>query len=153
MPGPIEVSQPVAAPASAVWQVITDLPHWSEVVAGIDSVERLDTADGFGVGTRWRETRTMYGRTATEEMEVTAVEPGRSYTTQARNGSTLYTSVMSVQPRGDSASLLSMTFDAQAGGLLNKTLGAVVGRLMAGNVRKMMQKDLQDIARRAESLA
>jgi hypothetical protein len=45
-----------------------------------------------------------------------------------------------------------MSFDARTSGLLNKTLGAVVGRLMVGSVRKMMRKDLADVGRRAEAL-
>ncbi len=60
----------------------TDLAGAPRVVRGIDAVEVL-TPGEFGVGTRWRETRTMLGRSATEEMTVTAMEPQRSYTTEA----------------------------------------------------------------------
>ena len=43
-----------------------------------------------------------------------------------------------------------MHFDAQVSGLLNKTLGAVVGKVMEGSTRKLMQQDLADIAGAAE---
>ncbi len=153
MPGPIEVSQEVAAPAVAVWSLITDIEHSPEVISGIQSVERLDDGDSFAVGTRWRETRTMFGRSASEEMTVTAVDPGRSYTAEAQHGQVHYTSILRVAPTGDDSCVLSMHFDAEAGGFLNKTLGAVVGRLMVGSTRKLMQQDLADIAAAAEQQA
>ena len=72
----IEVSQRIEAPAEQVWAVITDLANSPQVISGIDAVEILGGPPEFGVGTRWRETRTMLGKTATEEMEVSAVDPG-----------------------------------------------------------------------------
>jgi carbon monoxide dehydrogenase subunit G len=151
MPGPIQISHDVHAPAEVVWQVITDIEHAPEFISGIESVERLDDGTGFGVGTRWRETRTMFGRTATEDMTVTAVEPGRSYTTEAHHGKAHYTSGLRVEPKGDADSVVSMHFDAEVSGLLNKTLGAVVGKLFEGSTRKAMQQDLADIAAAAEN--
>lgn len=150
MPGPIDISQDVAAPAALVWGLITDIEHSPDVISGIDSVERLDDNEGFVVGTRWRETRTMFGKSATEEMTVTAIVPGHSYTTEAQHGKAHYTSSLRVDPNGDDACVLSMHFDAEVTGLLNKTLGAVVGRIFEGSTRKLMQQDLADIAAAAE---
>ena len=150
MPGPIDISQDVAAPAALVWGLITDIEHSPDVISGIDSVQRLDDHAGFVVGTRWRETRTMFGKSASEEMTVTAIEPGRSYTTEAQHGKAHYTSSLRVEPKGEDACVLSMHFEAQVTGLLNKTLGAVVGRIFEGSTRKLMQQDLADIAAAAE---
>ena len=150
MPGPIDISQDIAAPAPVVWDLITAIEDSPHVITGIQSVERLDDGTEFGVGTRWRETRVMFGRSAQEEMTVSAVEPGRSYTTEAQHGDTHYTSTMSVVPTGGDACRLSMHFEAQTSGLLNKTLGAVVGKVMEGSTRKLMQQDLADIAEAAE---
>jgi hypothetical protein len=43
-----------------------------------------------------------------------------------------------------------MHSDAEVAGLLNKTLGAVAGKLMEGSTRRLMQQDLADIAEAAE---
>ena len=103
MPGPIDISQDVAAPAAVVWALITDIENSPDVISGIDSVQRLDDNEEFGVGTRWRETRTMFGKSASEEMTVTAVEAGRSYTTEAQHGKAHYTSSLRVEPKGEGA--------------------------------------------------
>lgn len=150
MPAPIRITQDVAAPAAVVWDLITDIEHSPEVISGIQAVQRLDDRDGFGVGTRWRETRTMFGRSASEQMTITAVDPGRSYTAEAQHGKAHYTSILRVEPTGDDTCVLSMHFDAEVDGLLNKTLGRLVGTLMAGSTRKLMQQDLADIAAAAE---
>src|SRR3712207_9171600 len=78
----VEVRRHVSAPVERVWALATDLEGAPRVVRGIEAVEVL-TPGPFGVGTRWRETRGMFGRSATEEMTVTAVEPHRSYSTDA----------------------------------------------------------------------
>lgn len=149
MPAPVFMEVPVAAPAALLWDLITDIEHAPQAISGITAVERLDGGSGFGVGTRWRETRTMFGRTATEEMTVSAVEIGRSYRTTAHNRGMTYTSQLAVAPVDETSSRLSMTFDATADGLLNRTLGAAVGRLMRSSVEKAMRQDLLDIAHAA----
>lgn len=150
MPGPIEIHQDVAAPADAVWAIITDIENAANTISGIEAVERLDAAYGFVVGTRWRETRTMFGRAATEELTVTHIDPGRSYTTAADHDTVHYESTLTVVPTGEDSSRLSMRFDARSTGFLNKTLGAVVGAVMLRSTRKLMQQDLADIAEAAE---
>lgn len=145
----IKVEREVAAPAERVWELITDLDGSVERLSGVESVERVSGPD-FGVGTRWRETRKMFGKEATEEMEVASVDPGRSYTVTARSGGANYTSVLGVEPRGQD-SLLWMSFGAEPEGLLPKLLGATVGRLFEGTTKKMIEGDLADIAAAAES--
>ena len=76
----LTVTETVAAPAARVFERATDIRSWQDTIDAIDRIEML--AEGpAGVGTRFRETRTMMGKEAREEMEVTAFEPpapGRS---------------------------------------------------------------------------
>jgi carbon monoxide dehydrogenase subunit G len=149
MPG-ISVSRDVAAPPARVWDIVTDLDRSADVISGIDSVERLDGGGAFGVGTRWRETRTMFGRQATEGMSVTAMEPGRSYTVEADSRGAHYRSTVGVEPRGADASRLSMTFAGEPSGAVAKVLAATVGRVFDRATRKALARDLDDIAAAAE---
>lgn len=139
----------VDAPIDIVWAIITDLERSPEIIGAISHVERLDSGRNFGVGTRWRETRTMFGREATEEMVITAVEPGTSYTVEADGHGAHYVSTMRLEAIGDRATKLHMTFDAQPDGLVSKVMANTVGRLMMGSTRKALERDLTDIAKAA----
>ncbi|SEK46473.1 Polyketide cyclase / dehydrase and lipid transport [Blastococcus sp. DSM 46786] len=145
----VEVRQHVAAPVQRVWQVATDLTGSPHVLRGVDAVEVL-TPEPFGVGTRWRETRTMMGRSATEEMAVTAVEPQRSYRVEAASRGAHYVSTFAVAPSADGGTDMTMTFGGRPTSNVARLLGAVTAPLGRRAVTKALQQDLDDIAAAAE---
>ncbi|MGB8022591.1 MAG: SRPBCC family protein [Candidatus Nanopelagicales bacterium] len=145
----IEVSRMVDAPARRVWRVITDVESSPGVISAIQSVDILAGPSPLAVGTRWRETRTMFGRQATEEMTVTRYEPGRSYTVAASGQGTDYESTLEVLPDGNRCTL-RMTFSAVSASAMSRVLSATVGRLFLGATRRSMEQDLSDIASAAE---
>lgn len=147
--GEMKLSRDVAAGAETVWRLATDLDRAPEVISGIQRLERLGGGD-FGVGTRWRETRVILGKEATEELEVTAVTPGHAYTVEADSRGVHYRSTMSVVPLGAGSSRLEMTFAGHPQGLGAKVLGATIGKLFEGQTRKALQRDLDDLAAAAE---
>jgi hypothetical protein len=146
----LSVSREISAPASTVWALATDLDRWVEVVSGIDGVERLDGGAGFGPGTRWRETRTLFGKQATEDIEITDVDSGRRYDTLAESHGARYHSAVQVDAIDDARSRLTMSFDAEPQSLLAKVLGVVMGPMMASASRKALERDLADLAAAAE---
>jgi uncharacterized membrane protein len=147
---PIQVSRDVNAPAEVVWKITTDLEGSVDTISAIEKVEIL-TGEDFGIGTPWRETRTMFGRQATEVMEVTEVTEGESYVTIARPDSANYRTSMSILPTGETACTLSMEFGASPKGRATRLMGATVGRVFTGAMRKALQADLDDIATAAEA--
>lgn len=144
----VTVSRHVDAPPDRVWTVLTDLEHSADVIRAIGSVE-IHTGTGFDVGTRWTETRTMLGRTASETMEVTAITPRRSYVVEADSGGTHYRSEFRIAPDGGGTTL-TMSFDGQPSGLGGKVAAATLGRLFARPTRKALAADLDDIAQASE---
>ncbi len=147
----ISCSRAIDAPADKVWAVMTNLEGFSEAINGIVSVERLDDGSGFEVGTSWRETRIMFGRTATEDMWVTKLDPGHSYVVEANSHGAEYRTTQSVEPDAEGTSVLSMSFGATPTGTVAKVMSATVGRLFANATRKAFEKDLADIAAAAEA--
>lgn len=127
---------------------MTDLDRFAGAAA-VDHIERLDDGDEFGLGTRWRETRTMFGRQASEEMIVTDFHPGRQYTTQAHNHGMKYESVVSVAET-ESGCRITMSFSAEGGSLVARLFAASIGRLFEPATRRMMAADLAAIAAAAE---
>ncbi len=144
------VSREVGASPERVWEVVTDLRGAADRISAISRVEIVDGGDEFGVGTTWRETRQMFGRETTEVMQVTAVDPGRSYTVASDSRGAHYRSVITVEPR-DGHTNLSMTFGGEPQGAISKVMAATVGRLFAGATRRAIQQDLDDIAAAAEA--
>lgn len=147
----VTVTRETTASPEQVWAVMTDIEGTTETLSGVTVIERLDGGSGFEPGLRWRETREVMGKEATEELEVTAVDPGRSYTVEADSGGTHYRSVLTVEPSASGATI-TMTFGAeQTGGRIASFLAMTVGRLFQGPTRKALQQDLDDIAATAEA--
>ena len=138
----------VATPDN-VWRVLTDLDNGASTISAIEKIERLDGGSGFDVGTTWRETRTMFGKTATEDMTVTELDPGRSYTTEARSHGAYYRSTHFVEPI-EGGSRITMAFAAQPTSPISKIFSLTIGRLFDSYTRKALAKDLTDIAAAAE---
>ncbi|WP_433662159.1 SRPBCC family protein [Nocardia sp. CA-128927] len=144
----ITVTREIAVPAERVWAVITDIDRTAEVIRGMTRLERLDGGTGFGVGTSWRETRVMLGKEATETMTVTAVVPGQSYTTEADSHGTHYRSIFTLTAQGANT-LLAMGFEGVPEGKVGR-FAAFIGKMMEGPTRRMLRRDLDDIATAAE---
>lgn len=147
----VTVARETSASPAAVWAVLTDLDRFPEVLSGVTAVARLDDGAAFEVGTRWRETRELFGREATEELEVTALDAGHRYTVEADDSGTHYHSVLAVEATGD-GSTITMTFTAEQGdGWLNRVLAQTIGRLFLRATRRALRRDLDDIAATAEA--
>lgn len=148
----VSVERRVAAPPERVWSVLTDIEHGADVISGIERIEMLSEGP-FGVGTRWRETRRMLGREATEEMWVTASETPTRYVVEAESNGTHYTSEFTLTPRGTGATSVRLTFGAEAaaGGGIKATLMKAFVALGSRAAAKALAKDLADIATSVES--
>ena len=150
----IEVSRTVESSAACVWDVAADLDAATDVISAIESVELLaGPSRPIDLGTCWRETRTMFGRSATEEMTVTDLQAGRSYTVEADGSGAHYVSVISVVSLAEDRATLTMSFRAEPQGRGSRILANTAGRLFVGATRKALQGDLDDIAAAAEHIA
>ncbi|MFJ8536432.1 SRPBCC family protein [Streptomyces sp. NPDC093591] len=145
----VVVERRIAAGQGRVWEAMTDLGGMADVISGVTRVEVL-TEGGFGVGTRWRETRRMFGKEATEEMWVTACEPPERYVVEAESHGSHYVSEWLLRPDGASATTVRMTFTAVASGGVTRLLARIMGGVGARAVSKAVAKDLDDIAAAVE---
>lgn len=147
----VTVSRTVAAPVETVWAVATDLAAAPETLSGVARVEVLE-GETFGVGTRWRETRTMMGREATEEMVVTAAAVPSSYTVEADNHGVHYASTFAFAALGADRTEATMTFAGTPTEPQNPLM-KLMGRFGMRMVRRTLEQDLADLARAAEARA
>lgn len=148
----VVVERRIAASPGRVWESITDLRDMPRVLSGVQKVEVL-TEGGFGVGTRWRETRKMLGKEATEEMTVTECVPPDRYVTVAESHGMHYVSELTLKADGG-ATTLRMAFSARpAAGRTPGFVARLLARFGAKAVAKALAKDLSEIANAVESHA
>ncbi len=131
----------------AVFRAGTDFANMADHIDGITKVEMLTQGD-VGVGTKFKETRKMMGKEATEEMEVTAFDPPRSYTLEADSCGARFTSTFVLTPKDDGTHVaLNISSKAQS---CMAIAFAPLGFLMKGTMKKMIQKDLDNLKRNVE---
>ncbi|MBT2421588.1 SRPBCC family protein [Streptomyces sp. ISL-22] len=145
----VVVERRIAVGQGPVWEALTDLAGMERVLSGVSKVEII-TEGAFGVGTRWRETRRMFGKEATEEMWVTACEPPDRYVVEAESHGTHYVSEWLLRADGPSATTVRMTFTAVPPGGVMGLLARILGGVGARAVSQAVARDLDDIAAAVE---
>jgi hypothetical protein len=144
----LSIQRDVAAPPERVFAVASDLRGAPGRIRAITKLEVL-TDGPVRVGTRFRETRKMFKREATEEMEVVAMDAPRSYAFGCESCGCRYRMEMRFVPKG-SGTEMQMRFQAEPLTFFAK----VMGLLMKPMAKKMMSgcsRDLDDIAAHAEA--
>ena len=136
------VDRHIAAPPDVVFARASDFRRATETVAAIVKMDIL-TSGPVGVGTRFRETRVLFGREATEEMTVTTFEPPRRYTLSAESHGSRYHTELSFVPDGQ-GTRMTMTFQGTPVTLMARVM-SVLMRPMMKSAAKMCAKDLDDI--------
>jgi uncharacterized protein YndB with AHSA1/START domain len=138
----VTVSSQIDAPISRVFDAFTDVEHAPGRVSGIRSIEML-TRRRFGLGTRWQETREMFGRPDTAEMEVTAFDRYRTYTISHQKGGVRIDTAFSFESAGN-GSRVTIEFTLEGVGLPTGLL-TPLNWAIAGKVRRVLNRDLLDM--------
>ncbi len=138
----IQTSTHVAAPVDRVFEAWCDFEKAAERVQGIARIEML-TEGPVRVGTRFRETRVMFGREATEEMEVTALVPNERMTVSAFSCGAEFDSHFHFHPDG-SGTRVDLELQTRPVTLWAK-ITSPLGRLMMGSMKKMIQADMDQL--------
>jgi hypothetical protein len=135
------------APIARVFATATDFRNAAGRIRAITRMEVLTTGP-VGKGTRFRETRRMFGRDATEEMEVVEFDPPRSYTLGCENHGCRYRTELNFNEK-DGGTEIEMRFQAEGLTFFAKLMGVLM-KPMLKPMMKACAKDLDDIAAHAE---
>ncbi len=143
------ISKLIYAPLARVFSLFSDFAQAPQRVRGIVRIEML-TPGPIALGSRFRETRIMFGREASEVMEICAWAPDRHYTIGCtscgcRIETTFRFQVEESRTRVD-VSLVArpLTFAAK---LMSPMTAIMMGPLM----RKCVEQDVEDLRTIAES--
>ncbi|MFQ5930774.1 MAG: SRPBCC family protein [Nitrospiraceae bacterium] len=127
-----------------VWKVITDIENSPNAITGIEEVEILERPTDGLVGLKWRETRTLFGRTATEIMWITDAKENGRYRTRAESHGAVYVTSLVVSEH-DGKTRLTMEFDATPQTLSARVMAATTGIFFKNATKKALMQDLNDI--------
>ncbi|MEM7587328.1 MAG: SRPBCC family protein [Acidobacteriota bacterium] len=139
----VTLNQQINAPIDAVFARATDFANAASVIGGIQKVDML-TQGEVGPGTRFRETRVMFGREATEEMTVERFEPPNLYTLSAASHGSEYLTSFQLTER-DGSTHVEMTFQATPKSLFAKLMNGLLGKMMVKTIVTECSKDLDDL--------
>ena len=129
-----------------MWDIITDIPGSIDRIDAIVKIEMLTGDQGMGMGTRWKETRLVFKRESTEEMQVIEFEPPLRYVVEAHSCGAHFVSELRCEPDGEDGSRLVMTMETTPVTFFAKLMKPLA-KLAMGTTRKILVKDLDDIAK------
>ena len=140
----VEVKTEINAKPEDIWKVTTDLANSDKFISGIEKVEILEKPKSGFIGTKWKETRTLFGKTATEVMWITDAVENSHYDVRAESHGAIYESTISLTPKGDST-VLAMKFKGTPVKLGAKIMTVLMGWRFKGATVKALQKDMDNI--------
>jgi hypothetical protein len=146
----LRLTKHIDAPPEVTFAVAADVARWPETIRGIERIELL-TDGPIGAGTRFRETRTMFGRQAVEEITLTAFGPPHSFTLEALSCGARIVSVHRFIP-DIAGTLVELTCSTKAESLRARLL-APLGWLLFKVMAKPIDADLEDLRKAAEARA
>jgi hypothetical protein len=138
----------VGADPARTFEAFTDLRRADQRISGIRRLEVL-TDGPIRKGTRFRETRIVFNREATEEMEVTDFQPGRSYAVACQSCGMAWSSTFRFSPEAG-GTRVELEMNTRPITILARLMSPL-GALMAGSVRKCVEQDMNDLRRYLES--
>lgn len=145
----VTVSVEIKASREAVFAMAVDIPNFAKNISGITKVEEL-TEGPSAVGKKWRETRVMFGKEASEEMWFSRFEPPKGCEVRAESNGAKYLTTMTMEALGASETKVTVTFSGEAQTFMAKVMGFVMGPLMVGTIKKCLVEDLEDLKKNLE---
>lgn len=132
----------INAPIDKVFDVFADIKNAESRIEGISKIEILSEVKS-GVGTRWRETRVIFGKEATEEMEISKLEKNKMYEVVAASNGAEYRTIFDFK-EVNGGTKVEMIFEGKPVSLMAKLM-TPLGFLFKGMTKKLLQKDMDDL--------
>ncbi|MBT8181523.1 MAG: SRPBCC family protein [Eudoraea sp.] len=140
----------IKAPKEKVWKVITDIENSVNTISGIEKIEILNKPKDTVVGLKWKETRTIFGKSATETMWITEATENNYYKTRAESNGAIYQTILKLSEK-ENTTFLTMEFSTEAITVRGKIMAFIFGRMLNKTMKKLIKKDLSDIKTAVEN--
>ncbi len=146
----VEAQLPINATKAAVWAATTNIDRFAEYLSGVERIEVITkpaTTDKSGqaglVGLRWKETRILFGSSATVEKWITEAKENEYYKTRAEQDGYVFITTNRLSGTDGSVTLTGI-HETQPQGFAAK-LKALPMVFFKGVIKKAIMQDLKDI--------
>ena len=140
----VAVSVDIDGTKNQIWERISDIENSVEMISGIKKIEVLERPDDGFIGFKWRETREMFGKEATEVMWITEAVENSFYQTRAESRGAIYISRLSIEETSTGCTL-TMEFDGKPQTFGSKIMYGLTGFIFKSATVKALKQDLDDI--------
>lgn len=150
----IHLDRQIYASPEQVWSVLTDVSHSADILRSVHNVELLEEVDHFGVGTRWREDRSLMGHKGTEELEVVEAQPPSHFAVRTTRNKDVVLMTYTLTPLDEGTRLsLTLVDDMTGRSPVSQLAWNLWGEVSLHSTRRMLVHDLDDVANAAENAA
>lgn len=139
----------INAPRDRVFEVASDIQNAAARIPDITRIQMLDEGP-IRVGSRWRETRKMWGKEHTETLEIAELRAPEFYAVKAHSCGTDYDTAFEFRSDSPNSTVMTFTFQGTPRTLAARVMGAVMAPLMKGTMRKCLRSDLESVKRACE---
>jgi uncharacterized protein YndB with AHSA1/START domain len=143
----ITVERTIHSPASTVFQTIADPRLFAQAIEGVTGVEVLPGVPS-GAGLRFRQSRTIGGRSGTMDFEITEAVPDARVRIVNETHGTVWDSVFSLAPSAGGTEL-TMRMETRSQRLLPRLMMPIVCLM----IRKAVAKDIDGVKAFCEARA
>ena len=145
----ITVETSIQRPRAEVYEAFTDIPGSPARISDLEHVELLGEGP-FAPGYAWRETRTLFGKSRTELVEVTQTDAPSSYQVVSDSMGTRYTTDVTFTEASPGATTVRMTVAARPMSV-SARLMTPLGYAFRGATGKLLSQELEDMRAALES--
>lgn len=140
----VEAHVTINGSRAAIWSAITNIENASETISGIENIEVLEKPANGLVGLRWRETRKLFGKSATVEKWIIDATENEFYKTKAEDGGFVFLTTKSIS-EGSGGITLTESHESTPHGFVAKLMSIPMRFLFRGVMKKAALQDLNDI--------
>lgn len=139
----ITAERVIDASLKDVYEVFTDIENAENRLSDVTKVEIVERPDKGLKGLKWRETRVMFGKEATEEMWVNTAKKNSFYEVMADSQGVVYKTLFEFK-KLKQGTKVKIKFEGKPYSLSAKIL-SVIALFFKGVTRKALERDLDDL--------
>jgi hypothetical protein len=141
----VEAQITINGSRAAIWAAITNIENASDIISGIQKIEVVEKPANGLVGLRWRETRMLFGKSATVEKWIIDAAENTFYKTRAEDGGFVFLTTMRISESGNGGMTLTGSHETQPQGIVARIMSIPMVLFFKGVIKKAALQDLNDI--------